>query len=118
MPNFGAGIYLTDESDLEPSWDLAVDSSGDIKTVEGEDELLKDVSYSTAIRVGDSIGSTLSPVVMNRIKARVENALVDENRIDSILLVDVREIGDSTIEVVAEADSNQETIELVFKVTL
>lgn len=118
MTDFGGGIYLTNDDDLGPKWDIAIDTSGDVKTVRGEDELLKDVSYSTAVRVGPEIGNRLEPVVFKRIKARVKDALEDEPRIRSVLLVEVNEIGTNEVEVVVEANANDEDIELVFEVEL
>ena len=116
--NFGGGIYLTDNSDLAPTWDLDVDESGDIRTVTGIDELNKDVAYATAVEIQDTaIGERLEPVVLRRIKAIVRSVFQDEERIDNILIVNAREAGMDTVEVVAEVRANDETIELVFEVT-
>lgn len=52
--NFGAGIGLN------PNWDLEVDSTGDIATVSGREELEKDISMLAAIRLSDQLGTTFS----------------------------------------------------------
>lgn len=117
---FGSGIYLSSEKDVPPTWDMDVTSSGDIRTVSGSQELEKDVALSTTIRIGEEIGSRITPVVRNRIRARVLDALDDEVRINSVLVLDVSEVAnrDNLLEIVVEANTVQdESTELVFEVT-
>lgn len=121
MPtDFGSGIYLSTQADTPPAWDMEVTNSGDIKTVSGSQELEKDVSLSTTIRIGEEIGSHITPVVRNRIRARVLDALEDDVRINSVLLLEVNEVPNQTdlLEVVAQVNAvEDEDIELVFEVT-
>lgn len=114
--NFGGGIYLTTNTDQRPNWDLQTDESGDIRTVTGSDELQKDVAFATAVRVQDSIGERLEPVVLNRIRAQVRGALNEEPRIDTVIIIEANEVDTDTVEVVAQARAEDDTIELVFEV--
>ena len=114
--NFGGGIYLTTNTDQDPNWDLQVNEAGDIRTVTGNDELQKDVAFATAVRVQDSIGERLEPIVLNRIRAQVRGALNEEDRIDTVVIVEARESGTDTVEVVAEARAGTDAVELVFEV--
>jgi hypothetical protein len=116
MPDFGSGIYLTRQNDLGPVWDLQVDSSGDIRMADGEDELLKDVAYSTAVRIQPELGQRFEPVVLNRIRARVKDALQDDDRIDVVLVVDATQTDSDTLSVDAVANADDEEVELVFEV--
>lgn len=113
---YGGGIYLSSENDIGPKWDMKIDNSGDIKTVTGEAELQKDVAYSTTIRVLPELGGRIEPVVLNRIEARIRDALEDEDRINNILIIDVTDIGNDTVQIVSQVNADNETIELVFEV--
>jgi len=118
--DFGSGIYLTSTKDVPPSWDMQVTNSGDIRTVSGAQELEKDVALSTTIRVGEEIGNHITPVVRNRIRARILDAFDDDDRINTVLLLEVNEVPDdkNKLEVVAQVNTvEDEEIELVFEVT-
>lgn len=116
MSDFGGGIYLSTQSDIPPEWDMMTDSSGDVKTSLYNTELEKDVAFFTSVEVEPELGQPIRPITMNRIKARVEDALDAEDRIDDILFIEVNEIGQNTVEVLAEVRANDENIELVFEV--
>jgi hypothetical protein len=116
MSDFGGGIYLTDNSDIPPNWDLDIDKSGDVRTSVGEEELQKDISYATAVDVSSQVGNKLEPVVLRRIKALVRGVFNDDDRINNVLLIDVNEADTNTVEVAARVRSTDEDIELVFEV--
>jgi len=118
MPeNLGRGVYLTNSEDLPPQWDLQVDATGDIRTTfDGESELQKDLALATTVRLQDSVGERIDPVTLNRTKARLRNALRDEDRIQSIVLTKVREVDKNKIEAVTRAITANGEVELVFLV--
>lgn len=113
--NLGDGIYLTSNSDINPSWDLEVDASGDIRTTSGIDELSKDTAYQSAINIEPEIGSRITPTVQNRLQSRVRDAFDAESRITSVISLNVREIGNDAVEITARVQANDEEVELVFE---
>lgn len=115
--NFGRGIYLTNSEDLPPRWDLQVDATGDIRaTFDGVEELQKDLSLATTVRLQDSVGERIDPVSLNRTKARLRNALRDEDRIQSIVITNARKTGNNEVETVTRAVTDIGEVELVFLV--
>jgi hypothetical protein len=115
--NLGRGIYLTNSEDLSPQWDLKVDATGDIRTTfNGESELQKDLALATTVRLQDSVGERIDPVTLNRTKARLRNALRDEDRIEAVVLTEVRGADSNKIEAVTRALTTDGEVELVFLV--
>lgn len=114
---YGGGIYLNNNDDVGPTWDIAVNSAGDIKTVTGEQELQKDVAYNTARRILQEFGQPLRPIVLNRIRARVRDALENDPRIDTVIDIDVTTVDSNSVEIVASVDAVGERVELVYEVS-
>lgn len=119
--DFGSGIFLSAQGDVPPLWDMEVTNSGDIRTVSGENELQKDIALSTTIRLSESVGSPITPVVLNRLRGRVFDALEDDDRIAEILEVEVQQIEgrQNEVEVAARVNADVEnTSDLVFEVSI
>lgn len=129
--NFGRGIYIVSaEDDSEYSWDLDTDESGDLRTVrDGEEELLKDVAFRSAINLtedreedGDVIpgvlGRPLTPTTMNRIRSTVKRTLDAEPRIQEIVSLSVRQVPSNVnaVEVDAQVTADNDIVDLVFMV--
>lgn len=112
MANFGGGIFLSTD------WDLDVDESGDVRTVTGEDELQKDVAFQTASALEDVRGGPQSPDLRSETINAIKNILVEEPRVDRILSIDVREAGEDLdkMEVIIEVNADLTQQELVFEV--
>lgn len=80
----GSGIALDEQ------FDMSIDSTGDIETVQGADELQKDLSFQLAISLQDVLGETQSSsveTIVRDIVVKVANAdsrvqRVDEDRLD------------------------------------
>lgn len=77
---------------LDKDFDFVLDSSGDIKDSNGLDELEKDLSFASAFRLQDHIGTPLTPTT----RQKVENALTEvfdkEPRIDSVQEMEVEQV--------------------------
>lgn len=114
--NFGGGMYLTNNNDLPPLWDLDVDESGDIRTVTGVEELQKDIAYATRIRMEDVRGNPRTPAAVTRVEAIVRQSLQDDVRISRIINVSAREVNSDEVEVSASAEANGDEVNLVFSV--
>lgn len=112
MSEFGAG------PDLNENWDFEVNSTGDIATTIGVDELEKDIAFNVARRLDGEIGRRRDRSTEKRIQVIVEDIFAEEVRIDSVVDVTVREIANSnSFEVVAEANAGTGgSFELVFEV--
>lgn len=116
MTDFGSGIYLTNNDDLGPDWDMQVDETGDIRSSFRINELKKDVAYASAVALTGEIGQRRTPAVLNRIRSRARDVFRDEERIDSITTIDAQFVDNGTVEIVAIVRANLEEIELVFEV--
>lgn len=113
MSDFGAGVSLNED------WDFQVDSSGDLATVSGEQELQKDVAFNVARNWGDSIGRRVDSATQKRIQVTARDVLLNDPRIESITNLDVRRIEDNLnqFEVVATVNTFVDgTFDLVFEV--
>lgn len=113
MSDFGAGVGLNRD------WDFEVDSTGDLTTVSGLDELEKDVAFNVARNWEDSIGRRVGSSTQKRIQITVRDVLIDEPRVNDIRNLTVRRVADNAnkFEVVAEVNTivGADT-ELVFEV--
>lgn len=116
MVEFGGGIYLNKASDDGYTWDLKLNSVGDIQTVRDDLLLQQDVAYNTTIELDEELGAPMTPLTLNRITARVKEALNDEPRILRVSVLNVREQNTDTVEIVARVVSDAGEQELVFEV--
>lgn len=78
MTTFGSGIEL--DQDL----DLVVSPSGDIATVEGVDELKKDLSYRLIYVLDGRGGQVFTADAKKRLKARIRGVLLDDDRVTDV----------------------------------
>lgn len=109
MSDFGAGPFLTQDLDFE------VTTTGDIKAVEGIEELQKDVAVQALIQLDDMIGLPQDNRTKAKIKSRVRRLLNDEPRINAVLDITVRYLtGANQAEVVALVYTLGREQELVF----
>lgn len=112
--NLGSGIKLTDD------WDLDVDTTGDLATVSGQDELEKDLAMVTAIYFDNNLGETINPRQEANSLKSIENAVrrifQQDSRVGRVVNIDVRpdqNITDAIIiesEIVADDQSNHDLV--------
>lgn len=111
MTDFGSGPFLSRNLDFE------VTSTGDIRTVNGTEELEKDIALQSLIRLQDIIGSRQTPRTRAVIRSRVNEILVVDPRIEEVLNTTVRFVqGKDSAEVVTTVVSDNSEQELVFNV--
>lgn len=113
MSDFGGGIFLTED------WDIEANESGDVRTVTGFDELAKDVAFRTAVRFNDEIGLPLTNEALLRIKVIAKDEVLRDDRIQDIITIDVSIVDDAAnrVEVVSTIEADNSEQELVFEVT-
>lgn len=109
MTDFGAGPKLTQDLDWE------VTTTGDIESVDGVDELQKDLALFSLINLEQFSGRRLRPRLKSRVVPQVNEILLNDPRIDEVFSVDVKFLqGEDELEIVADVLSNNEEQELVF----
>lgn len=119
MSDFGDGIYLTRQDDGNTYlWDIDVDETGDVRAVGGKEELLKDLAYQSREALGPIVGSALTQTTLGRIESTVTDVIANDARITTVIEVNATIVDDvdNEVEVVAEANSEDGIIELVFEV--
>lgn len=81
---FGAGVALaTSDDGSEIPWDFVADSSGDLASTEGYDELGKDLAFSTAREASDLLGMLGSANELARLERRIERIANRDGRLFS-----------------------------------
>lgn len=110
MVEAGGGIFLAQD------WDLEVDETGDIRTVEGVAELEKDLAFYTARVLRPVEGLPQNPQTRSVIQARIERAINTEPRVRSILSLDISYPDRQTVEVITTVSTVEGNQELVFEV--
>lgn len=116
---YGGGIFLQDKDTIRAGdylWDFDVDESGDIRTIEGEAEFRKDISFNVRITLESFLGQPIRPVVENRIEAIVLDILRDDPRITAIRQVRVVEAGANLIRVRIDVFSEVGELDFVVRV--
>jgi hypothetical protein len=76
--NLGSGLYLDQELDFDPS------TTGDLRTVDGSEELQKDLAFQLLIVLSDYIGPPLTPGTRADIKSLTVDTITSDSRVDSI----------------------------------
>lgn len=107
------------QEDETYDWDLAIDESGDLKTVANtEDELLKDVAFRAANDLQDVLGLPLTPTTMNRVRAVVKDSMTSDSRISQIVSLDVERVPTSSnaVQIEAEVNASGELVDLIFTI--
>lgn len=110
--SFGSGIKLNNGFDLE------VNSSGDIRTVSGSDELQKDIAYAVSAFLNDSYGGPITPETGAEIRTGVRRVMLEDPRIVRINSLSVQTINaDNSIRITSTIVGDDETQQdLVFTV--
>ncbi len=103
--NYGNGIKLTDD------FDFVIDSSGDIASAEGDNELQKDIAFRVKRFIDLSNYDLLSTTGKEELRVDVENIVQSDERIQraTASILERDGIGDITIEVSADAVSESVT---------
>lgn len=121
--HYGAGVYLSGGTGLDDRdvWDLDVDESGDVRTVDGVDELRKDVAFRSARRIQEDgiIGTPLTPTTRNRLRSLIRETINNEPRLSRIVSMDCRcEIASNSnaLKVDVQVTTNEEELDLIFEV--
>lgn len=108
---FGSGIKLT------RNWDLEIDNTGDIMTTSGVDEFEKDVAFISTDTLHDYVGKPVGILTEKEIEQALIRALRDDERIDTIIELNVYRLSDpDQIEVDGRIESDHQTYDLVFEV--
>lgn len=83
MTEFGAGIYLDDEFDLE------VSESGDLRTTIGLSEVEKDLAFKSTQRLQPILGSPKTQLVASEIERIITTITNNEPRVGRVTDIDV-----------------------------
>lgn len=106
---YGAGIGL------DEVWSIEVDKGGDVATVDGVDELGKDLAYQSARVLHGEIGKHLTQETLRDIEIRVKRQAKADPRVESIESIEARdEDGDVIVEMSVVAEDGEQ--DLVFSV--
>ena len=116
---FGAGPSLSDSS---YPWDFSIDESGDIKTVSGLAELEKDIAFRIATQENNMLGRKITPTQMNRIRSTINDMIIADSRVQSVLSLDVQRSSgmDNSIDVSATVQTvsgDEQEQQLIFSIS-
>ena len=75
--SLGGGIALS------PNFGLIIDDTGDIATVQGEDELAKDTAYKTYIDLYDKLGQLNTPNTRENARLDIEQIIREDPRLEN-----------------------------------
>lgn len=108
--NLGSGLYLDQNLDFDPS------TTGDLRTVDGSDELQKDLAFQLLIVLSDYIGPPLTPGTRSEIKSLTVDTILSDSRVQDLdrgsMTVTKPNAESITIEVFVTADGGEH--EMVF----
>lgn len=76
--NLGSGLYLDQNLDFDPN------TTGDLRTVSGSEELQKDLAFQLLITLDEFIGPPLTPGTRADIKSRTVDTITSDSRVDSL----------------------------------
>ena len=76
--SLGSGLYLDKSLDFDPN------TTGDLRTVSGSDELQKDLAFQLLITLDEFIGPPLTPATRADIKDLTIDTILSDSRVDSI----------------------------------
>ncbi len=109
--DYGAGIALDRELDLE------IDATGDIESVDGVDELEKDISFQLIRVLSDEVGLPISRKEESRIARLARITIEADPRISQVesLSADIRR-GAQEIEIDASVRAGDAVEQFVFEV--
>jgi len=108
---FGGGPALNE------GWDFAIDGTGDIQTVEGIDELEKDLAFRSTVALQEFLGRPIDNTMAQRMRLVLRNAFLDDDRVSEVTSIGFERTGrdEITVETTVVADDN-ENYEFVFPV--
>lgn len=94
----GAGISLDESFDFELSGD------GDIETVDGTEEINKDLALALTVLLDGFEGAPLTPDTSSRIREITRTAILADSRVDAVTNVSVTEVNSRDGSFSAKAD--------------
>jgi hypothetical protein len=109
---FGSGLYL------DNTFDLDVGQTGDLRSVEGVDELQKDLAFQLTILLDDLVGQPLDPETEAQVKSITIDVLTSDNRVEDVDRsgITVRKPRRDTITIQTPVIADNETRDLVFEI--
>lgn len=111
MPDFGSGIFLTQDFDFE------VTNTGDIRTESGVDELEKDIALQMIKEKDDLIGLPQYPNTSARISSQTREILNADPRVSQVVSVNVKFITSlNEAEITSSVTTDNGEQELVFNI--
>lgn len=108
--DYGAGIELTQDLDLK------VDSTGDISSVDGVDELEKDLAFQLIRVFTDEVGGLLSPKDKSRARRLARVTINQDPRVQDVRSVDVERESKNTVTIDADVRAGDAVEQFVFEV--
>ena len=96
--DFGAGIALDEQ------FDFTVDSTGDIDSTSGVEELQKDLAFQMVVNLDQYLGQPETPNLEAKVSRTVKNVALGDERIQSV--------SDDSISVIFEPLSDTITVEM------
>lgn len=108
----GSGLYLDTSLDFDPN------GIGDLRTVDGSDELQKDLAFQLLITLQEFVGPPLTPAVRADIKDLTIDTITSDTRVDDIDRGSLRveKPDKNTIRLQAIVTANGTKQELVFTI--
>lgn len=112
MADFGSGIALSQGLDLQ------ITPAGDLETVDGLDELEKDLSFRLIDALTSLSVQTLTPETRDDVRATVKGVLVADLRVETVtgLTVETAPGLDSSLTVTVEVETAEGPFDLVVSV--
>lgn len=117
---FGGGIFLNEQEEggvTAYPFDFEVDETGDIRTVEGERELQKDISFNMSRTLNNFLGDRITPERENVIKGATSDVLENEQRIDEVRGISLRNGNRNTIAIRVQIIASGQEFDFVIEVS-
>lgn len=100
--DLGGGMQLDDD------WDFAIDSTGDIKTVQGVPELEKDLAFRSTVALQPYLGQPIDNTLAEKLRNILRQAMLDDERIAEVNSIEFEQVQRDQLDVdvtVTTADS-------------
>ncbi len=108
--DYGAGIELTQDLDLK------VDSTGDISSVDGIDELEKDLAFRLFRVFTNQVGELFSAKDKSRARRSARVTINRDPRVQDVISVDVERVSEDTVRIDADVRAGDAVEQFVFEV--
>lgn len=107
----GAGI------NLDRAYDFSIDSTGDIQSVSGAEELNKDLAFQLSIALDEFRGKPVTNELKSEIKSVTKNTILSDVRVRSVdsESIQIERSSRDSISVLAPYTSVNGQAELIFK---